>query len=224
MGKKAYKAVIFDLDGTLIDSMSIWRRVDREFLGKRGIEVPDDLFAHLPMGNSYIQTAQYFKDRFDLSDSVEEIMQEWTDEVCWHYKNDITLKDKVKEVIWWLHNKQIPIGLGTSNSYDLAVAALSQHDILQYFGSIITGCMELRGKPFPDIYLKAAEELKAQPCDCIVIEDTLSGIQAAKNAGMYAIAIYDQDADEHREKINLTSDFSALDYWEILEHLKELFQ
>ncbi|MDD3236177.1 MAG: HAD family phosphatase, partial [Candidatus Cloacimonetes bacterium] len=71
-----YKAIIFDLDGTLIDSMSLWRRVDMEFLNSRGIEVPTDLFAHLPHGNSFIQTAQYFKDRFGLKDSTASIMQE----------------------------------------------------------------------------------------------------------------------------------------------------
>ncbi|HRX76789.1 MAG TPA: HAD family phosphatase, partial [Candidatus Cloacimonadota bacterium] len=72
------KAIIFDLDGTLIDSMGLWRQVDEDFLSSRGITVPPDLFEHLPQGNSFIQTAQYFKDRFSLSESVEQIMQIWT--------------------------------------------------------------------------------------------------------------------------------------------------
>jgi len=222
MNKSKYKAVIFDLDGTLIDSMSIWRRVDREFLGKRGIQVPEDLFAHLPYGNSYIQTATYFKDRFGLSDSVEEIMNEWTQTVCWHYENDIILKTGVQDVIDWLNLNGIHIGMGTSNSYDLAVAALKQHNLLSHFKTIITGCLELKGKPYPDIYLKAALELSVKSEECIVIEDTLSGIRAAKNAGMYAIAIYDEDSDEHRELINLEADYSALDYNDVLNHLKGL--
>lgn len=222
MKKHIYKAVIFDLDGTLIDSMSIWRRVDREFLGKRGIQVPDDLFAHLPQGNSYIQTAQYFKDRFKLPDSVDDIMNEWTQTVCWHYENDMVLKTGVQEVINWLIQNNIAIGMGTSNSLDLATAALKQHDILHHFQTIITGCLELKGKPFPDIYLKAAEELSVAPEECVVIEDTLSGIRAAKHAGMYAIAIYDEDSDEHRKKIMSEADFSADDYESCLEHLKKL--
>jgi len=217
-----YKAVIFDLDGTLIDSMSIWRKVDQEFLGKRGIDVPPDLFAHLPHGNSYNQTAQYFKDRFNLPDTIEAIMDEWTQAVCWHYEHDITLKAGVKDVMNWLREKDIPIGMGTSNSYDLAVAALEQHELLPHFQTIVAGCLNMKGKPFPDIYLKAAQELNVFPEQCIVIEDTLSGIRAAKNAGMYAIAIYDDDADEHRKEIISESDYYALDYKEIHNHLKEL--
>ena len=224
MKKRQYRAVIFDLDGTLIDSMGIWRRVDQEFLGKRGIDVPADLFEHLPLGNSYIQTAQYFKDRFALSDSVEAIMNEWTLTVCWHYENDIPLKEGVTDVIKWLHNNDIRIGMGTSNSFDLAEAALKQHNLLPYFETIATGCQEIRGKPFPDIYLKAAEELGVSQQQCIVIEDTLSGIRAAKNAGMYAIAVYDEDADEHRAIINLAADYAALDYEQILIHLKGIIQ
>jgi HAD superfamily hydrolase (TIGR01509 family) len=222
MKKYKYKAVIFDLDGTLIDSMHIWRKVDNEFLGKRGIDVPSDLFAHLPQGNSYIQTAQYFKDRFELEDSVEEIMDEWTRTVCWHYENDIALKKNVYTILDWLVENGIIIGMGTSNSYDLAVAALMQHKIHHHFKTIVTGCKELRGKPFPDIYLMAAEELKVNPEQCIVIEDTLSGIRAANNAGMYSIAIFDEDSQEHREQINLEADYSALDYEQILIHLKGL--
>lgn len=210
------------MDGTLIDSMHIWRQVDKEFLGKRGIEVPRDLFSHLPQGNSYIQTAQYFKDRFNLPDSVESIMNEWTQSVCRHYENDIALKTGVDELIRWLDSHQILIGMGTSNSHDLAVAALNQHKLLPYFRSIVTGCQELKGKPFPDIYLKVSHEIDVPTGQCIVIEDTLSGIRAAKNANMHAIAIFDEDAEEHRRDINLEADFSALDYNEVQAYLKEI--
>jgi HAD superfamily hydrolase (TIGR01509 family) len=223
MKKKEYKAVIFDLDGTLIDSMSIWRQVDREFLGKRGIEVPLDLFSNMPLGNSYNQTAQYFKDRFELPDSIESIMNEWTEAVHWHYKHDIELKQGVLEVIEWLNEHHIPLAIGTSNHEDLTTLALTQHNIVHYFKTIVTGTHDMKGKPYPDIFLKTATQLSIEPEKCIVIEDTINGIRAAKSAGMYAIAIYDADSDEHRDLINAEADFAADNYYILLNKLKEMF-
>ena len=206
------KAVIFDLDGTLIDSMSLWRRVDCEFLGSRNIPVPADLFAHLPAGNSFIQTAQYFKDRFLLPDSVESIMQEWTDMVRHHYETDIELKNGVRELIHLLSAKGIKIGLGTSNSYELAEKVLSQNGIWHYFQTAVTGDMDVLGKPFPDIYLRVADNLHVLPQECIVIEDTLSGVRAGKSAGMTVLAIYDQDSEPEMENIKSAADHFFYDY------------
>ena len=216
-----YSAIIFDLDGTLIDSMLLWRRVDREFLNKRGIEVPSDLFDHLPQGNSFIQTAQYFRDRFGLSDSVESIMQEWTDMVSHHYANTVSLKDGVCEIISLLQCKSIPLGLGTSNSYELAQKVLSQHDIWNCFSAVVTGDLHMMGKPWPDIYIKAAEELKTNPADCLVIEDTLTGVMAGKAAGMTVYAIYDPDSDPQRDDIIELADLHFQTYQEMLEQLHQ---
>lgn len=217
-----YKAIIFDLDGTLIDSMGIWRQVDIDFLGSRGIAVPEDLFDHMPQGNSYNQTAKYFKDRFCLPDSVEDIMAEWTAAVQCHYEHNVALKAGAKDTILFLRSLDIPLAIGTSNHDDLASLALSQHDLFQYFKTIVTGTHDMLGKPFPDIFLKAARELSVEPDKCIVIEDTLNGIRAAKAAGMYAIAIRDEDSAPQWQQIISEADFYAGDYEEIQNHLKEL--
>jgi len=207
-----FKAIIFDLDGTLIDSMQLWRRVDTEFLNSRGIRVPKDLFDHLPHGNSFIQTATYFKNRFDLPDSPESIMQEWTDMVSHHYENDIPLKPGVKNLIEALANKGFIIGLGTSNSYELAVKSLKHNGIWHYFRTAVTGDEHLKGKPFPDIYLLAAQRLDLEPAECLVIEDTLTGVQAGKAAGMTVYAIHDEDSSEQHEQIKQTADRFYSDY------------
>ena len=207
-----FKAIIFDLDGTLIDSMQLWRSVDAEFLNSRGIAVPADLFAHLPHGNSFIQTAQYFKDRFSLPDSTVSIMQEWTDMVCHHYETSIPLKPGVKSLIAKLDSLGISIGLGTSNSLELAHKSLMYNGIWDYFKCAVTGDLHLKGKPFPDIYLLAAERLGVSPEDCLVIEDTLTGVQAGKAAGMSVFAIYDEDSIEHHSSIRELADGFYLDY------------
>jgi HAD superfamily hydrolase (TIGR01509 family) len=214
-----YKAVIFDLDGTLIDSMQLWRKVDKDFLHKRGISVPRDLFEHLPSGNSFIQTAQYFKDRFSLPDTAEDIMAEWTRKVGWHYEHDVKLKPGAKTLVERLWQLQIPVGLGTSNSRDLAGKVLSQHGIWHYFTSVVTGDMHLMGKPFPDIYQKSAENLQLPAADCLVVEDTLTGIQAARAAGMQAVAIYDEDSEEFHPNMRELADAFVQNYTELSELL-----
>lgn len=215
-----FKAIIFDLDGTLIDSMKLWRQVDQDFLHKRNISVPLDLFDHLPQGNSFIQTAQYFKDRFGLADSAESIMQEWTDMVGWHYENDVELKPGARDLVQLLQSRNIPIALGTSNSQALAQKVLSHNGIWEYFHPVVTGDMHLLGKPFPDIYLSCARGLNLAPADCVVIEDTLSGIQAAKAAGMTAFAIHDADSEPFHEQIKLLADAFVHSYSELQELLE----
>jgi HAD superfamily hydrolase (TIGR01549 family) len=214
-----YKAIIFDLDGTLIESMQIWRKVDAEFLGKRDIVVPADLFDHLPNGNSFIQTAQYFKDRFGLGDSVESIMQEWTDMVTHHYSHDIQLKPSAKELVQHLNRFNIPIGHGTSKSLFLAEKVLALNGVLQYFSALVTGEQVAMGKPFPDIYLACAKKLGVNPEDCLAVEDTLSGVRAAKAAGMKVFAVYDEDSKLEQDQIKHEADQYIQDLKEILEYL-----
>lgn len=215
------KAIIFDLDGTLIDSMGLWRMVDEEFLSSRGIAVPEDLFDDLPQGNSFIQTAQYFKDRFFLPESPDEIMQIWTEMVQEHYAGSVALKCGVKQLLESLALQHIKIGLATSNSYELAQKSLKYNSVWHYFDFVSTGDMDLKGKPFPDIYLNCAKGLSLEPRQCIAIEDTLSGVMAAKAAGMITLAIHDADSIRDHEKIRRVADAFCEDYTEIINEIRK---
>jgi HAD superfamily hydrolase (TIGR01509 family) len=216
------KAIIFDLDGTLIDSMALWREVDEEFLSSRGIAVPADLFDHLPAGNSFIQTAQYFKDRFQLEESLETIMQTWTDMVAEHYGAVVPLKAGAKELISRLQTADLKIGLATSNSYQLAQASLVFNGIWEHFAYVASGDVELRGKPYPDLFLLCARGLGVEPAACVAIEDTLSGVQAARAAGMYTLAIYDADSIKQHAEIKALANAFCRDYDEISQELRKL--
>ena len=194
------KAVIFDVDGTLIDSMWIWKQVDVEFLGKRGIPLPEKLQIEIE-GMSYSETAIYFKARFNLPESLEEIKEEWRIMAEDYYKRHIKLKSGAKNFLKLLYEKCITIGIATSNSRELIDYMLTNHGIRQYFYSIRTSCEVDKGKPHPDVFLKVAEDMGIEPYHCLVFEDTVSGVMAAKAAGMKVFAMADEVSEESKDKL-----------------------
>lgn len=218
MIKNQFDAVIFDLDGTLVDSMWVWEKVDETFLGQLGIEVPSDMNKELE-GKSFTETAIYFKERFKLKMSVEEIKQSWN-EMGWEfYTQQVTLKKGVKEFLEFLSEQGIKMGIATSNSIELVRAVLKALDIERYFGQIKTSCEVGKGKPFPDIYLKVAEELQVEPSRCLVFEDIPNGVRAGKNAGMTVYCILDRQEAELWEETKSLADGHIEDYYQLMEHL-----
>jgi len=197
---KDIKAVIFDVDGTLIDSMWIWKQVDIEFLGKRGIPLPERLQMEIE-GMSYSETAVYFKERFNLPESLEEIKEEWRLMAEDYYKWHIQLKSGAKDFLKLLYDKGLTLGIATSNSRELVDCMLANHGIRKYFSNIRTSCEVEKGKPYPDVYLKVAEDMGIDPCRCLVFEDTLSGVMAAKSAGMRVFAMADEISLESKDKL-----------------------
>lgn len=202
---KGIKAVIFDMDGTLIDSMGVWAEIDRVFLKKRQIPMPDDILKNIE-GMSFTETAHYFKNRFNLIENVEEITKEWIEMSKEYYRDHIPLKKGAKELVEKLFNNGFKIGLGTSCQQQLVQASLQKHGLESYFQSVRTSCEVGRGKPFPDIFLKVAEDLQVKPEECLVFEDTIAGIKAARQAGMRVIAVFDNHSLPHMDRISELSD------------------
>lgn len=194
------KAVIFDLDGTLVDSMWIWKDIDIAYLKRHNLPLPEDLQKAIE-GMSFTETAQYFKTRFSLNDTVEEIKAEWVTMAEDYYSNRIDLKGGAREFIEALNEKGIPVGIGTSNSRDLALMVLRRHDLEMKITEMVTSCEVPRGKPAPDVFLKVAELLGVPPENCLVFEDTHAGVLAALAAGMQVIAVKDAHSQEWAHEI-----------------------
>ena len=184
------KAVLFDMDGTLIDSLWMWRSIDKEFLGSRNIPMPDKLQKNID-GMSFSETACYFKEAFNLAESVEEIKTIWNNMAKDKYRYEVPLKEGAREFLEALKAKGYKMGIATSNSRELAMCCLEALGIDKYFDSVVTACDVGAGKPAPDIYLKSAKICGVEPCECIVFEDILQGIEAGHNAGMKVCTVYD---------------------------------
>lgn len=184
------KAVIFDLDGTLVDSMGMWKKIDIEFLGRFGIPLPEKLQKEIE-GMSFSETAVYFKERFALPLSLQEIKDCWNEMAMYQYSHVVPLKAGVREFLEYLKKRGILMGIATSNSRELVTAVTEALGISDYFSAVTVGCQVAKGKPAPDIYLFAAGLLEASPEECLVFEDIPAGILAGKRAGMTVWAVED---------------------------------
>ncbi len=206
-----FQGVIFDLDGTLIDSMGLWHQIDVEYLGKKGIPVPEDLQEKIE-GKSFRETAEFFKEYFKLPETLEEIMDVWNIMSFEMYTTKVDLKPGALKMLEYLKNNGFKMAIATSNSAHLAKAVLKAMDIYEYFDTIVTGCDVKKGKPDPEVYLKAAEGLQLEPEKCFVFEDIPNGIMAAKNAGMTVCAIEDEYSSKLKDIKCRLANYYTMDY------------
>lgn len=211
-GKKAF---IFDLDGTLVDSMWMWKSIDIEFLGRYGHECPPEL-ARVIEGMSFSETAVYFKERFGLPLSTDEIKAIWTKMSIDKYRYEVPLKKGAAQILAYAGEHKISCGIATSNGREMVDAVLNSLELTPCFQVVTTACEVKAGKPEPDIYLKVARDLNVVPEECLVFEDVPAGILAGKRAGMTVCAVDDEFSRHMDEEKRSLADYFIQDYFELL--------
>ena len=217
-----YQVAIFDLDGTILDSMGVWRQIDVEFLGRRGISVPPDyLEAITPLG--FDRAAEYTIRRFSLPESREEIVREWYLMAENAYRYQVELKEGAGEWLNRLKSLNIPLAVATSSDEALFVPALKRTGIYDCFDAFVTVKEVARGKGFPDIYEKAAGRIGCVPEQCVVFEDILQGIRGAKMGGFCAVAVYDEDSAHEEQAMRDAADYFIYSFRQLLEGDPGLF-
>ena len=201
------KAAIFDLDGTVIDSMWIWEAIDIEFLAKYGIPF-DKNYQKQINGMSFNEIAVYFRDVLGIPESTDNMKACWNRMAWDKYCNDVMPKKGAIEFLKYLKSKGIKTGIGTSNSVELCDAVLKARNLAGYFDVVHTSNEVKTGKPAPDIYLLVADSLGVKPSECIVFEDIYQGLLAGKNAGMRTCAVADDYSDYPWEELVAIADYS----------------
>ncbi|MBU3876723.1 HAD family phosphatase [Faecalicatena sp. AGMB00832] len=216
------KAVIFDLDGSLVDSMWIWPAVDVEYMEKYHLTPPESFNKDIE-GMSYTETAQYFLDTFPTLDcTLDDVRREWTKMTMELYTTRVPLKPGAGEFLEEMRSRGILLGIATSNARELVDAVLQALHIEEYFSAVRTSCEVAAGKPAPDVYLKVAEDLKVNPLDCLVFEDVVKGIEAGKNAGMSVCAVDDELSRPDEAEKKRKADYFIRDYYDIKNHTYEI--
>ncbi len=212
------EAVIFDLDGTVVDSMWIWKQIDTDYFDKCNLVMPHTYQKEIE-GLSFYETAVYTRDTYLPHMTAEELMDDWNRMAYDHYANKVKPKENVREFLEYLKNNGYKLGIATSNSMTLCSATLTSNGLISYFESILTGEDNMPGKPEPDVYLRSAASLGVSPDKCLVFEDICNGILAGNRANMTTVAVHDDYSEYQWEEKKKLADHYIMSYKEITDEI-----
>lgn len=201
------RAAIFDMDGTLVDSLMLWdvlqEAFERTYPDKAGVVISEEdnrLMRVLPLSESMALLHEHYS----LGESAEDLLRLTQAVFLDFYSNQVQLKDGVREFLDALQERGVPMCIASATPLPLVQAALDHCDIRQYFVDVLS-CGEIgKGKDVPDIYLRACERLGNKP-NTWIFEDAFVAVQTAKQAGFPTVAIYDQ-YNPYQDKIRAMAD------------------
>ena len=196
-----FRAVIFDLDGVLADSEPWWNQIDAKLLAEHGVSYRGEYHRNV-LGVSYRVAVEFYKNAFHISASVEELMRRRGEIATDFFANRVGLFPSAKTTLEQLREMKLHLAVATTSVSASARPFLDRTGIRSLFSVVVTGDEVQQGKPHPDIYMRTAKKLGVAPEACLVIEDALAGIAAAKAANMRVAAIPDKRFVDPREYEN----------------------
>ncbi len=192
------KCAIFDMDGTILDSMEMWHTIADKYLESIGKVPRKDLWDNVKRLNM-VETAQYFIDEYGVQKTIEEIGVEVKELIMKFYAESLELKEGARKFLEKLNEKGIPCVLATATERSCTLACMKRLDCEKYFREIIT-CLDLNtSKSSPLIFEKSARRCGAKPAESLVFEDALHAIRTAHKAGFKVCAVYDASDEEQTE-------------------------
>ncbi len=199
------KGAIFDLDGTLMDSMPIWERMGSNYLISKGIE-PEPGLDEIVKSLSIVQGIAYIRERYGITDQFDEIMREVDRQVEHLYAETVMVKDGMRDLLERLSGQNVAMCVATANNRYHAEAALERNQIAGYFSRIFS-CTEVGcGKDDPRIYETARAFLGTPKDQTVVYEDALYAVETAKKAGFPVVGVYDACSESQWSRICALAD------------------
>ncbi|WP_346684006.1 HAD family hydrolase [Megamonas hypermegale] len=233
------KFIFFDMDGTLIDSVGVWNQIDQKLIENQTNKIVDEIIIQNDRDtqlqkfssetNPYLCYCQYLKEKYNFQLSPEEIIKLRYEIAQDFLQNIIDYKPQADLIIKKLKEKKFTLAITTTTKRTnmeiyrtLNKNIISKASLDEYFDLIYTREDVAKIKPNPEVYLKAMQAFNAKPEQCIVFEDSLVGIKAAKNAGLKTVAIYDKYSNNDIEEIKQQADFFINNYAELLSIIENL--
>ena len=233
------KFIFFDMDGTLIDSVGVWNQIDQKLIENQTNKIVDEIIIQNDRdtqlqkfsseANPYLCYCQYLKEKYKFQLSPEEIIKLRYEIAQDFLQNIIDYKPQADLIIKKLKEKKFTLAITTTTKRTnmeiyrtLNKNIISKASLDEYFDLIYTREDVAKIKPNPEVYLKAMQAFNAKPEQCIVFEDSLVGIKAAKNAGLKTVAIYDKYSNNDIEEIKQQADFFINNYAELLSIIENL--
>ena len=215
-------AVIFDMDGVLIDSENHWQQTERELFRELGIELTDELLLQT-RGLRTEEMVHHWTSIYGLNSvSGEELMNRYDSRMVETMRTKVPLMKGAVEAVSFFKDKGLPIALATCSTHEIIDAAMEKHGLLKRFNLVVSAAHQMPGKPHPEVYLRTAGQLGVDPVFCLAVEDSFFGVISARAARMKVLAM--PDPKEYEQERFSAADMKIRSLTEINDDLYEKLQ
>lgn len=194
------RAVIFDMDGVMIESEPLWEKTERILLGRKGIEY-NPTYRDKIVGLNQNDSGRLLRETFNLVETVEEIIAGRIEILLGLYERELELVSGLQPLLKELRESGFLLALASSSPLRVINFVLDRFSLRGFFSAVVSGDTIPLGKPHPNIYIHTAANLGVEPRECVVIEDSINGVKSARGAGMVCIAVPDKRLDQKEFQI-----------------------